>query len=123
VAPTGTIATVSGCEAYGCEPAFALAYIRHFKDGDEDVELTYSSPLFMQALERAGLDEETCSRIVQQVSITGSCQGIAEVPAEIRHVFVVANDIAAEEHVRMQAALQAFLDNSISKTINFPEGA
>ncbi len=31
VAPTGTIATVSGCEAYGCEPAFALAYIRHFK--------------------------------------------------------------------------------------------
>ncbi len=44
VAPTGTIATVSGCEAYGCEPAFALAYVRHFKDGEDDVELTYTSP-------------------------------------------------------------------------------
>ncbi len=27
VAPTGTIATVAGCEGYGCEPVFALAYI------------------------------------------------------------------------------------------------
>ncbi len=26
VAPTGTIATVAGCEGYGCEPVFALAY-------------------------------------------------------------------------------------------------
>jgi ribonucleoside-diphosphate reductase alpha chain len=123
VAPTGTIATVSGCEAYGCEPAFALAYVRHFKDGESDVELTYISPLFMQALERAGLDEKTRDAIVQQVSVTGSCQGIAAVPADIQDVFVVANDIPAPEHVRMQAALQAFVDNSISKTVNFPEDA
>jgi ribonucleoside-diphosphate reductase alpha chain len=123
VAPTGTIATVSACEAYGCEPVFALAYIRHFKDGDQDVELTYASPLFMRALERAGLDRQTCDRIAYQVSTTGSCQNISEVPDEIRRVFVVANDIAAEEHVRMQAAIQAFVDNSISKTVNFPEDA
>jgi ribonucleoside-diphosphate reductase alpha chain len=32
-------------------------------------------------------------------------------------------DISAEEHVRMQAALQAFVDNSLSKTINFPPDA
>jgi len=123
VAPTGTIATVSGCEAYGCEPTFALAYIRHFKDGDRDVELTYTSPSFIRALEKAGLDEETRQRIIEQVSVTGSCQGIAEVPEDIRHTFVVANDITAEEHVRMQAAIQAFVDNSLSKTINFPEDA
>ena len=123
VAPTGTIATISGCEAYGCEPVFALAYIRHFKDGDQNVELTYASPLFMRALERAGLDRQTRDRIAYQVSTTGSCQDIPEVPDEIRRVFVVANDIAAEEHVRMQAAIQAFVDNSISKTVNFPEDA
>jgi ribonucleoside-diphosphate reductase alpha chain len=123
VAPTGTIATVSGCEAYGCEPAFALTYIRHFRDGDHDVELTYTSPLFMQALERAGLDKRSCDRIVHQVSADGSCQKIAEVPEEVRQVFVVASDIAAEAHVRMQAAMQAFVDNSISKTVNFPEKA
>jgi ribonucleoside-diphosphate reductase alpha chain len=119
VAPTGTIATVSGCEAYGCEPAFALAYIRHFKDGDEDVELTYTSPAFMQKLQQAGLDKETRDQIARQVSGTGSCQDVDEVPEDIRHVSVVANDITAEEHVRMQAAIQAFVDNSISKTVNF----
>jgi ribonucleoside-diphosphate reductase alpha chain len=123
VAPTGTIATVSGCEAYGCEPAFALAYVRHFKDGDGDVELTYTSPLFMQALERAGLSRDARDQIARQVSNTGSCQDVDEVPEDVRHVFVVANDITAEEHVRMQAAIQAFVDNSISKTVNFPEDA
>jgi ribonucleoside-diphosphate reductase alpha chain len=123
VAPTGTISTVSGCEAYGCEPAFALAYVRHFKDGDRDVELTYTSPLFTAALQRAGLDAETQEEIGRRVSVTGSCQDVLEVPEEIRQVFVVASDITAEEHVRMQAAIQAFVDNSISKTINFPEDA
>ncbi len=34
VAPTGTIGTVTGCEGYGCEPVFALAYTRTVKDGD-----------------------------------------------------------------------------------------
>jgi ribonucleoside-diphosphate reductase alpha chain len=123
VAPTGTIATVSGCEAYGCEPAFALAYVRHFKDGDSDVELTYSSPLFMQALKRAGLSPDTSDGIVRKISASGSCRIAEEVPEEVREVFVVANDITAEEHVRMQAAIQAFVDNSISKTVNFPEDA
>lgn len=123
VAPTGTIATVSGCEAYGCEPVFALAYVRHFRDDEQDLELAYTSPLFMSALEREGVDEHTRERIIQQVSVTGSCQDIAEVPAAIRHAFVVADDISAGEHVRMQAAIQAFVDNSISKTINFPEYA
>ena len=50
IAPTGTIATVSGCEGYGCEPVFALAYIRHVNDNGSDLQLTYTSPLFEQAL-------------------------------------------------------------------------
>jgi ribonucleoside-diphosphate reductase alpha chain len=123
VAPTGTIATVSGCEAYGCEPVFALAYVRHFRDGDEEVQLTYTSPSFMGALERAGVDAESRHRLAEQISVTGSCQDIPGVPEEVRDLFVVANDITAEEHVRMQAAIQAFVDNSISKTINFAEDA
>jgi ribonucleoside-diphosphate reductase alpha chain len=123
VAPTGTISTVAGCEAYGCEPAFALAYVRHFRDGDQDVELAYRSPLFTRALERAGLDPALRDRIMEGVSVTGSCQAVPEVPSDVSQVFVVSSDVPAEEHVRMQAAIQAFVDNSISKTINFPEDA
>jgi ribonucleoside-diphosphate reductase alpha chain len=123
VAPTGTIATVAGCEAYGCEPVFALAYIRHVNDNGRDLELTYTSPLFERALIEAGIDFEMREQIIEQVSLVGSCQGVEEVPSRIRDTFVVAQDIKAEEHVRMQAALQAFVDNSISKTCNFVEGA
>jgi len=123
VAPTGTIGTVAGCEGYGCEPVFALAYTRTVKDGDRDLKLTYTSPLFARALMQAGLDKAARDRISEMVSVTGSCQDMPEAPAAIRHTFVVAQDITAEEHVRMQAAIQAFVDNSISKTINFPSTA
>ncbi len=123
IAPTGTIATVAGCEAYGCEPVYALAYTRKVHDDGREIELRYVSPLFLQALERAGIDEPTREEILEQVLFTGSCQDVPEVPPEIRHVFVVAGDIPAEEHVRMQAALQAFVDAAISKTINFPADA
>ncbi len=123
VAPTGTIATVAGCEGYGCEPVFALAYIRHVNDNGQDLQLTYASPRFEKALEEAGIKGNACLDIVEKVMGHGNCQDIPEVPAEIRNVFVVAGDITAEEHVRTQAALQAYVDNSLSKTINFPAGA
>ncbi|MGB8215620.1 MAG: adenosylcobalamin-dependent ribonucleoside-diphosphate reductase [Anaerolineales bacterium] len=123
VAPTGTIATVAGCEGYGCEPVFALAYVRHVNDQGKDLQLTYASPLFDSALEKAGIVGEARQEIIQRVMEHGTCQDVPEVPESIRKVFVVAGDISAEEHVRMQAALQAFVDNSLSKTVNFPEDA
>jgi ribonucleoside-diphosphate reductase alpha chain len=87
------------------------------------LQLTYTSPLFEQALVDSGLDTTTRERIVQQVVEKGNCQAIDGLPEQISEVFVVSSDITAEEHVRMQAALQAFVDNSLSKTINFPAGA
>ena len=123
VAPTGTIATVAGCEGYGCEPVFALAYVRHVNDNGKDLQLTYASPRFGSALEKAGIVGEARQEIIEQVMEHGTCQDISTVPESVRKVFVVAGDISAEEHVRMQAALQAFVDNSLSKTVNFPEGA
>src|SRR5215210_4016736 len=123
VAPTGTIATVAGCEGYGCEPVFALAYIRHVNDNGKDLKLTYASPRFDEALKKLGLGEEKRQEIVEQVMRQGTCQNIKDIPQAVRDTFVVSGDITAEEHVRMQGALQAFVDNSLSKTVNFPEGA
>lgn len=123
VAPTGTIATVAGCEGYGCEPVFALAYTRHVNDHGKDLTLNYASPLFEEALELSGLNPKIREKVINDVIETGSCQKLEQVPDNVRNVFVVSQDITAEEHVRMQACLQAFVDNSLSKTINFPADA
>ncbi len=123
IAPTGTIATVAGCEGYGCEPVFALAYTRHVNDNGQDLRLTYTSPMFERALIDAGLDEETRQVVVNQAMERGTCQDIEAIPGSIRNTFAVSQDITSEEHVRMQAAMQAFVDNSLSKTCNFPADA
>jgi len=123
VAPTGTIATIAGCEGYGCEPVFALAYVRHVNDNGKDLQLTYTSPRFEAALTDSGITGKIRQQIIERVKEHGTCQDIPEVPEHIRHTFVVSSDISAEEHVRMQAAMQAFVDNSLSKTINFPSTA
>ncbi len=120
-----TISTVSGVEGYGCEPVFALAYYRYVNDENgKRIRLRYVSPLFMQALEQTELDEATRERLIEHVLEYGTLQNFpGELPDWLRHTFVVAQDVSAEEHVRMQAALQVFVDNAISKTINFPATA
>jgi len=123
IAPTGTTGTVAGCEGYGCEPVFALAYTRHVNDNGQDLELTYASPLFEEALINANISETERQSIIKRVMLAGSCQNISNIPEDIKRVFVVSMDITAEEHVHMQAAMQVFVDNSISKTINFPRNA
>lgn len=128
VAPTGTIASVAGCEGYGCEPVFALAYMRRMKDGDADVYLPYGSPLFTAALCRAfdaPADAPVVVRALTAVADAGTCQGLPfdVVPAAIQHAFVVSSDISPEGHIRMQAAMQRYVDNSMSKTCNLPNEA
>jgi ribonucleoside-diphosphate reductase alpha chain len=129
IQPTGAIATIAGLEGYGCEPVFALSYVMKTHEGAEEkgdgtwAELYYESKAFEEALERAGLGSDERETIFAAVRANGSCQGLDLVPKKIRDVFVVSEDVQVEEHVRMQAALQAFTDNAISKTINFPEEA
>jgi ribonucleoside-diphosphate reductase alpha chain len=123
IAPTGTIATVAGCEGYGCEPVFALAYKRHVNDKGQDLVLNYMSPLFERALQDYGLTQAEIDQICKEVAETGSCQHVVGVPPAIKNVFVCSSDISPIEHVKMQAALQTAIDNSISKTINMPETA
>lgn len=129
VAPTGSIATISGLEGYGCEPVFALSYTRHTregaeKDGKEWREMDYESALFETALKKAGMSKTERSKIFREVRENGgSLKGVAGLPKEIMEVYVVSSDLSVEEHVRMQAVMQKWVDNSISKTINFPPTA
>lgn len=127
IQPTGAIATIAGLEGYGCEPVFALSYIMKTHEGaknkEEWRELSYESSLFAAALKRSGVAKKEREAIFELVRAKGTCQGIELIPKVIRDIFVVSADIKVEEHVRMQASLQAFTDNAISKTINFPSDA
>ncbi len=126
IAPTGTTATVYGLEGYGCEPVFALAYYRNVYQsagGDKNLQLTYVSPSFEKALNDSDLDEATKKQIIEESINQGTIQHLDNVPENIKNTFVVSADITADEHVWMQAVIQRFIDNSISKTCNFPEGA
>ncbi len=127
IAPTGTISTVAGIEGYGCEPVFALSYIRRlFQAAGEDSErreLIYTSPAFEKALEEVGLSEGERENVYATVRETGTVQGVKGVPKEVQRIFVVSQDITPRQHIGMQAALQRFVDNSISKTCNFPPDA
>jgi ribonucleoside-diphosphate reductase alpha chain len=126
VAPTGSTATVLGVEGYGCEPVFALAYYRNVYQAagmQENLTLKYVSPIFQAKLNELDIDQKTKDKIIDQVLEKGGVQEIQELPKELRDVFVVSADISPEEHVILQASIQAFIDNSISKTCNFPEQA
>jgi ribonucleoside-diphosphate reductase alpha chain len=116
VAPTGTLGILAGTSS-GIEPFFALAYVRRALDGTELPEV---SAAFVAELERRGLPVD---EIVERVSATGSARDVPGVPAELARRFPVAQDIAPEWHVRMQAAAQEHTDNAVSKTANLPEAA
>jgi len=129
VAPTGSIATIMGLEGYGCEPVFALSYVRHTREGAEHEgkewrDIYYESGLFEKQLIREGLTKTERRKIYELVrNNKGSCQGVKGVSKETQAIFVTAGDLTVEEHVKMQAAMQRHIDNSISKTVNFPATA
>ncbi|MDP2846350.1 MAG: adenosylcobalamin-dependent ribonucleoside-diphosphate reductase, partial [Candidatus Methanoperedens sp.] len=113
VAPTGTISIIAGCSS-GIEPLFAVSFVRNVMEGTKLLEV---NPYFeAKALERGFYSEELMMKIAKQ----GTLAGIEEVPEDVKRVFVTAFDIAPQWHVRMQAALQKYTDNAVSKTINFP---
>jgi len=117
IAPTGSISIIAGVSS-GIEPIFALAYMRRHILGEE--ELLEVNPLFeMVARERGFYSDELMRKLAQR----GDLDGISGVPTDIRRVFVTAHGVSPEWHVRMQAAVQAYTDNAVSKTINFPHSA
>ena len=116
VAPTGTISIIANCSG-GIEPMFSLAFYRQVLDGETLVE---ANEVFVKAAkERGFFSDELMRRIAKE----GTLERIAEIPEDVKKVFVCAHDITPEWHMRMQAAFQRHTDSSISKTINFPNAA
>ncbi len=119
VAPTGSISMMFGCSS-GLEPNFALAYVKQDKYGEQ---YHYLNEHFEAELATRNFTKREVDRIKDEVIEKGSIQHMTDLPQDLRDTFVVSMDIPGEDHVRMQAAFQRHVDNSISKTINFPNSA
>ncbi|GEO26915.1 hypothetical protein AAC03nite_27000 [Alicyclobacillus acidoterrestris] len=91
IAPTGTTGTMVGCST-GCEPYYAWTYFRN---------------------SRLGMFEEHAAIVDEYLKAHGE-------DASLPDYFVTAMDLSPEEHVRVQGALQKWIDSSISKTCNAP---
>jgi ribonucleoside-diphosphate reductase alpha chain len=114
IAPTGTISIIAGCSS-GLEPLFAVAFMRNqagvmMPDVNED---------FLQIAKREGWYSE---ELIERIAKTGRID-FPEVPERWQRVFVTANQIPPEWHIRMQAAFQEHCDSAISKTTNFAHTA
>jgi ribonucleoside-diphosphate reductase alpha chain len=116
IAPTGTISIIAGASS-GIEPLFAVAHARQMLDNQTVPEI---HPLFVKAAKKEHFFSE---EVMQQVVRDGSIQDIAAVPAQVKHLFRTAHDIAPQWHVNIQAAFQKHTDNAVSKTVNFPAEA
>jgi ribonucleoside-diphosphate reductase alpha chain len=116
IAPTGTISIISNTSS-GIEPIFAVSFTRQVLDNDVLIEV---NPLFERIARDRGFYSDS---LMQKIAEHGSIQGMEEIPADVRRVFVTAHDITAEDHIRMQAAFQKYTDNAVSKTVNFPKTA
>lgn len=125
IAPTGTTSMIANTSA-GAEPLFDVVY---FKDVSEDVQgeemLVEFNDYFLRVLQANGIEVEDVRAEAQELMRKGEYEGphSLSIPEEIREVFPTARQIAPEDHVRMQAALQEHVDGAISKTINFPQDA
>jgi ribonucleoside-diphosphate reductase alpha chain len=98
IAPAGTISLLAGNVSSGLEPIFAGDYRRRVLGDDgqpQSVEVTdYAVKLWRER-----------------------CGALGRLPP----AFITAGEIPPTAHLRMQAVLQEFVDNSISKTVNAPE--
>ncbi len=116
IAPTGTLSIIAGVSS-GVEPIFAYAYIRNVMDNTHLIE---TNQILKDKLIETGLySDELMHQIIEQ----GTLAHIDGIPEEIKKVFVCAHDVSPIWHVKMQAAFQAFTDNAVSKTVNFPHTA
>jgi len=111
LAPTGTISLILDAFTYSMEPQFALAYNKNLIDGGV---LTYADPEFEKAVNN---DRKIIEEVVNN---GGSCQHVSGIPERLKKLFVVAHDIPHSDRIMMQAALQRYVSNSISSTINLP---
>jgi len=118
IAPNGSIAFIANTTG-GIEPLWALGTIR--TDNDNDKYYTFDS-VFEKYLKENNLYTEEILKIITKND--GSIQGLDDIfTKETQRIFITANDISPEWHVKVLAQIQKYVSLSISKTVNMPNTA
>ena len=116
IAPTGTLSIIASCSS-GIEPVFAISFVKNVMDNDKLIEV---NPYFEEAAKKDGFYSK---ELMELIALKGSLKEVSDIPDNYKRIFVTAHDIAPVWHVRMQAAFQGYVDNAVSKTVNFPSDA
>lgn len=117
IAPTGTLSMLADCSS-GIEPYYSVITIKNVLDGER---LILINKWFEKSLKLIKSEKET-KDIINKITESGTIN-IPEVPEKLKKLFKGANEILPKDHILMQAALQKYVDSSISKTINLPSSA
>jgi ribonucleoside-diphosphate reductase alpha chain len=115
IAPTGSLSIIANSSS-GIEPIFAVAYRRKISVG----EFNEVHPLFREMAEKEGFYSE---KLIEKIVRKGSIQELKEIPDRVKALFRTAHDIDAEWHIKMQATFQKWVENAVSKTVNFQHSA
>ncbi len=116
IAPTGTLSIIADCSS-GVEPLFAMSFVKNVMDNDKLVEVNkYFNKI---AIDEGFYSEELMEKIAEE----GTLKDIDEVPSKYKRIFVTAHEISPNWHVRTQAVFQKYVDNAVSKTVNFSNDA
>jgi ribonucleoside-diphosphate reductase alpha chain len=100
IAPAGTISLLAGNLSSGIEPIYALEAVRSVRDSTQHMREIAVEDLALRRWRRQS--------------------GAESAPPES---FVTADVIGGDAHMAMQASLQPYVDNAISKTITLTPGA
>lgn len=97
-APTGSTSLMSGVSS-GIEPVYEFEFVRRDRLGEHILRHPLYEEWFGQFKAENGREPQLSDR---------------------PDYFVSANDLTPEDHVKVQAAIQKYVDASISKTVNAP---
>ena len=126
IAPTGTISRLAGCSS-GIEPHFAIAWWSNvlWEDHEGTSSRLLDAPASVwEALGETLGDDDSVREVLSQLADNSEdAERILKENGLDAAGFRTSMAISPEAHVRMQAAWQKHVTNSVSKTINLPNSA
>ncbi len=113
IAPTGSLHIIAGTSS-GIEPLFSLSSTRSING--QVIRSVHPS------VERLIAPLHGSHAMIAEIRRTGSVQQLP-IGDDIRELLRTAAEIEPSFHVRVQAEVQKYVDNAVSKTVNLPEDA